>query len=170
MREKEAYSKKWNVLVQCSSKKSALGLLCKWYKSRHLRRFLFKDVYSRKKYLLKIFTELVHILIRVRKIFNCNILFEISLSQCLVIVANELWTWLDKVVSEWYFRKKYHNSDGSRFHLVARSKQKIKMETECHGIFISIFHFSLVWLIEFSIIYPWLDKVEVLPITPTWQS
>ena len=107
---------KWNVLVQCSSK-SRLGLLCKWYKSRHLRRFSFKDVYSRKK-LLKIFTQLVHILIRVRKIFNCNVSFQISLSQCLVIVANELWTWLDQVVSALYFRKKYHNSDRSCFHLV----------------------------------------------------
>ena len=118
MREKEAYSNKWNVLVQCSSKR-ALGLLCKWYKSRYLLWFSLKDVYSRKRYLLKIFTQLVHILIRVRKIFNCNVSFQTLLSHSLVIVANGLWIWLDQVASEWYFRKKYHNSDGSRFHLVA---------------------------------------------------
>ena len=164
MREKEAYSKKWNVLVQCSSKKSALGLLCKWYKSKHL-----KVVYSRKKYLLKIFTELIHILIRVRKIFNCNISFQISLSQCLVIAANELWTWLDQVVSEWYFRKKYHNSYGSRFHLVARSKQKIKMETQnIMGFSYPFFIFLLFGSLSLVLYTPWLGKVEVLPITPTW--
>ena len=101
---------KWNVLVQCSSK-SRLGLLCKWYKSRHLRRFLFKDIYSRKNYLIwwSMSVKFSTVIYR----------FKIPLSNCLVIVVRELWMRLDQVVSEWYFRKKYHNSDGSRFHLVA---------------------------------------------------
>ena len=36
-------------------------------------------------------------------------------------------------MSEWYFRKKYHNIDGSRSHstvLFVDSKQKIKMKTQ----------------------------------------
>ena len=57
-------------------------------------------------------------MIHVHKILNCNVSFQIQLSKCLVIVAKELLTWLDQVVSEWYFQKKYLNSDGSRFHLV----------------------------------------------------
>ena len=48
--------------------------------------------------------------------------------KCLVIEHS-----CDEVVSECYFRKKNHNSDGSRFHLVVLtvdSKQKIKMKTQ----------------------------------------
>ena len=98
--------------------------MCKWY----ISPCTFAD------FRLKIFLKkkLVHMVIHVRKIFNCNVLFQIPLSKGLVIVSKKLWTWLDQVVLEWYFRKKYHNSDGSRFHLVALvgSKRKIKMETQ----------------------------------------
>ena len=107
-----------------------IGLLCKWYKSRHPRRFSFKGIYSRRNWFIwwsmpvKSSTVMYHFKYR---------------SQCLVTVAKELWTWLDQVVSEWYFRKKYHNSDGSRFHLVALLPLVLNKNgnTEYHGIFIS---------------------------------
>ena len=101
---------KRNFLVQCSSK-SRLGLLCKWYKSRHLRRFSFKDIYLRKNQFLWWSMSVKFSTVMYR--------FKMPLSKYLVIVAKELWTWLDRVVSEWYFREKYHNCDGSRFRLVA---------------------------------------------------
>ena len=52
-----------------------------------------------------------------RKIFNCKV--SLSIVKSLVIVAKEIWRCLDVfVVSEWYFRKNYHNSDGGRSHPV----------------------------------------------------
>ena len=39
---------------------------------------------------LKIFTQEKNMVIHVRKIFNCNVSFQIPLSKCLVIVAKEL--------------------------------------------------------------------------------
>ena len=52
-------------------------------------------------YLLK--KKLLHMVIHVRKIFNC---FKCRCQSVL------------NVVSEWYFRKRYRNSDGSCFYLV----------------------------------------------------
>ena len=43
--------------------------------------------------------------IHVRKLFNCNVSFQKPLSKCLITVVKELWTWLDQVASEWFFRK-----------------------------------------------------------------
>ena len=114
-------------MVQYSSK-SRIGLLRKCWFSRHIRQFLYSD-----------YKKWLHIAIHVREIFNCNVSFWIPLSKCLVILAKKLWTWLDHVVSEWYFRKKYHNSDGSSFHLVAFLPLVLNKNgnTEYHGIFIS---------------------------------
>ena len=71
LREKEAYKNKWNVLVQCYTK-NRLGLLCKWYFSRHLQIY---QVYSLEK-------NLVHMVIHVRKIFNSNVLFQMPCNCC----------------------------------------------------------------------------------------
>ena len=46
LREKEAYNNKWNIFLQCASKRR-LGLFVQMI--RYLRWFSFKDIYSRKK-------------------------------------------------------------------------------------------------------------------------
>ena len=155
--------------MQCSSKRR-LGLFVQMI--RYLSWFSFKDIYSRKKLFI-----LVYMVIHVHKILNCivsNTVVKVSCSCCEGNL-NMAWSSSFKMV----LSKKWHNSNWSRFHfscsLTDGSKQKIKMKTEYHGIFISfksqlkqVSSILLFWLTEFSIICPWLGKVEVLPITPTW--
>ena len=60
--------------------------------------------------------------------------FKCRCQSALQLLRNNFEHSCDQVVLEWYFRKKYHNSDGSGFHLVVLLplvlNKKIKMETQ----------------------------------------
>ena len=66
---------------------------------------------------------------------------------------------IDQVVSEWHFRKNYHNSGGSRSHSVVLLPLALLKAKESH--------IYLVWLMKFSMIPPYLCKAEGFPITLT---
>ena len=78
----------------------------------------------------------------VRKIFSCKVSFKCRYQGAAELLIKNSEHSYDQVLSEWYFRKKKNNSDGSRLHSVVLlwrfSKQKNKNEnTKYHGMFIS---------------------------------
>ena len=156
--------------VQCFLK-YRLGFCCNWSFSRYLHRLLFHNVYQ---VLIKLYL-IIHV-----NFFNFRKSLKKLLSRSLVVAEKELLTqpWRSKFQKGFFEKITISLKEVVliEVHLLRDDSKQKKIKINTRNTITSSnhskvrSHFSFVWVMEFSIISPYLGASKVFLKTLTWQT